>query len=59
MVTDIPKPKITDNLFDYVEFFDKAYDTHLALALGTDQRVHLIDDKPCSDETLWKTSRSG
>ena len=43
MVTDIPKPKVTQNFFDYVEFLDKTDDTHRALALATNQKVHLID----------------
>ena len=43
MVTDIPKPKVAQNLFDYIELLDKADDTHRALAFGTDKRVHFID----------------
>ncbi len=43
MDTEIPKSKMAYDFFDYVKFFDKADDTHLALALRTDQRAHLID----------------
>ncbi len=55
MVMDIPKTKVTQNFFDYVEFLDKTDDTHRALALGTNQRVHLIDFLARSEALALKT----
>ena len=43
MVADVPKPKVAQDLFDDVQLFDKADYTHYALAIGTGQRVYLID----------------
>jgi len=43
MVADIPKPKMTQNFFDDVKFFDDVDDVHLLPAFRTDQRVYFIN----------------
>ena len=42
MVTDTPKPKMTQNFFDDVKFFDEADDMYLPPVFRTDQRVRFI-----------------
>lgn len=44
MITDIPKPKMTQNFFDDVKFFNEADDVHLPPAAGFVIGVNSISD---------------